>query len=72
MAQKVKREQKKIKKLRDNLGVPLSKAKKIFEIAQEKKGDSKVCEQNIAEDREKDVTPIVEAKYEKLKQRLAA
>lgn len=61
---------KKIKKLRDNLDIPLEKAKQIYEMAKEKKAYSKMCEEESS-DEEMRMNPAMRAIVQNIKSRLA-
>ena len=61
---------KKIKRLRDNLGIPIEKAKEIYEMAKEKKAYSKVCEEDSSDD-EMRMNPAMRAVVSSLRERLS-
>ena len=61
---------KKIKKLRDNLEIPLVKANKIYEMAKEKKAYSKMCEEESS-DEEMRMNPTMRAVVKNMRERLS-
>ena len=65
-----KKQKKKVKKLRDNLDIPLEKAKQIYEMAKEKKAYSKVCEEESSDD-EMQMNPTMQAVVNNMRKRMA-